>query len=47
VCDEFLVRECGGNGRQIVRCRDISVASARWHQDPAPDTGDGKLSLNL
>jgi hypothetical protein len=27
--DEILVGECGGNGRQIVRCRDISASPKR------------------
>jgi len=37
---QFITGECGGNGRQIVRCRDISAGF------PASDTGDGKLLLN-
>jgi hypothetical protein len=38
---QIISGECGGNGRQIVRCRDISTGAAA-----APDTGHGKPLLN-
>jgi len=38
---QIISGECGGNGRQIVRCRDISTEPMA-----APDTGHGKPLLN-